>query len=118
MRHVVFLLAVIFPMTGCVPPPQSLALQCVSGSAKWDPIVLDLAHPRVGGNPAVISDDAIRWQSTTRNGFGGATHTQYGISRSSGVVTVENTYVDASGISAVEPTNRYAGECYVRHRPF
>lgn len=71
----------------------------------------------VGGNPAAVSNDAIRWGSITRNGFGGATHTQYGIDRSSGMVTVESVYVDASGNRAIEP-GRYTGECYDRRRPF
>lgn len=118
MRYFFFLFAVVLCTTGCVQAPKTLALQCISGSAEWTPITLDFAHPVVGGNPAVITDDAIHWESLTRNGFGGATHTQYGINRNSGTVTVENIYVDPTGIRAAEPTNRYTGECYVRHRPF
>ena len=80
-------------------------------------MTLDSASASVGGHPAIVTQDAIRWQSVTRNGFGGATHTQYGISRNSGTVTVESIYVDPRGNRAVEPTNHYTGECYVRHRP-
>lgn len=116
MRHPVFLLAVVFSMAACVPQPESLALQCITGSAEWAPITLDLAHHAVGGSPAVITNDAIRWETITRNGFGGATHTQYGIDRASGAVAVESIYVDPRGNRAIEP-GRYTGECYVRHRP-
>jgi hypothetical protein len=118
MRHFVFLFAASLLATACVQqPPQTLALQCISGSAQWSPMTLDFENRSVGGHPAVITDDAIRWETVSRNGFGGATHTQYGISRSSGAVTAEGVYVDRNGIRAIEPTNRYSGECYARHRP-
>jgi hypothetical protein len=108
----------IFSMAACTPqPPETVALQCITGAAEWNPIEVDLAHPQIGGNPATVTDSEIRWDSITRNGFGGATHTQYGINRHSGLVTVDNTYVDPRGIRALEP-DRYAGECYARHRPF
>ena len=79
---------------------------------------MDFAGPSVGGHPASVTNDDVRWETMTRNGFGGATHTSYGINRSSGLVTVENIYVDSNGIRAVEPTNHYTGECYVRHGSF
>jgi hypothetical protein len=112
-----FLLLVFLVPAACVPPPESLALQCITGSAEWTPIVLDLAHPSVGGNPATVTEHDIRWESTTRNGFGGVTHTRYGIDRASGTVAVESIYVDPHGNTAMEP-GRYSGECYVRHRSF
>jgi hypothetical protein len=105
-------------ITACAQPPESLALQCITGSAEWSPLVLDFANSRMGENPATITDSQIRWQTVTPNGFGGATHTQYGINRNSGMVTVDNIYVDPHGNRSIEPTNRYSGECYARHRPF
>jgi len=81
-------------------------------------MTLDSASASVGGHPASITDDAVRWQTVSRNGFRGATQTLYGLDRSSGTVTVENIYTDPNGNRAAEPTNRYAGECYARHRPF
>jgi hypothetical protein len=117
MRYFIFLFAVALFTTGCVQAPKTLAIQCITGSAQWTPITLDFAHPVVGGNPAVITDDAIRWESLTRNGFGGATLTHYGIDRASGRVAVESVYLDPRGNRAVEP-GRYTGECYVRNRPF
>ncbi len=118
MRHFVFLSAILFLVTACVQQPlQTYALQCVSGSAQWRPLTLDFASPSVGGHPAVITDDAVRWQTVSRNGFRGATQTLYGLDRSSGTVTVENIYTDPNGNRAAEPTNRYTGECYARHRP-
>lgn len=116
MRHPVFLFAVLLT-AGCVEPPKTVALQCITGSAAWSPVTLDFSSPSVGGHPAVITDDAVRWQTVTRNGFGGATQTHYGLDRNSGTVAVENIYTDPNGIRAAEPTNRYSGECYVRHRP-
>jgi hypothetical protein len=113
-----FLFAVLFVATACAEPPQSLALQCITGSAEWNPLVVDFASLSVGGHPASITNDTIRWETQTRNGFGGATHTLYGIDRGSGMVTVENIYTDPRGNRAAEPTNHYTGECYVRHRPF
>jgi len=117
MKYFFFSFAVVLCATGCVQPPKTIALQCITGSAEWNPITLDFEHPMVGGNPAVITNDAIRWESVTRNGFGGATLTHYGIDRASGAVAVESTYVDPRGNRAIEP-GRYAGECYVRHRAF
>src|SRR5262249_22159438 len=104
MRHPYFLFAV-FLTTGCVQPPTSLALQCVSGSAQWHPLTLDFASLSVGGHPAVITDDAVNWQTITRNGFGGATQTHYGLDRNSSTVRTENTYTDPKGNRAVEPKN-------------
>ncbi|HJT43701.1 MAG TPA: hypothetical protein VJ750_09395 [Rhizomicrobium sp.] len=79
--------------------------------------MLDFVHSRIGENPATITQSQIRWQTVYRNGFGGATHTQYGINRNSGLVTVDNIYVDSRGNRATAP-NRYVGECYVKHHPF
>src|SRR5260370_38009593 len=105
-----FLFLGVFSLAACTTqPPETLALQCITGSAEWSPIVLDLAHPLVGGNPAIVTDSEIRWDSITRNGFGGATHTQYGVNRNSGMVTVDNIYVDPRGNKAIEP-DRYVGE--------
>ena len=111
----VFLLLFFLSTAACTPPPESLSLQCITGAAEWTPILLDLAHPSVGGSPAMVTDGEIRWESISRNGFGGATHTQYGIDRASGIVTVESVYWDPRGNKAIEP-GRYTGECYVRHR--
>jgi len=110
-----FLLLFFLSTAACTPPPESLSLQCITGAAEWTPILLDLAHPSVGGSPAMVTDGEIRWESISRNGFGGATHTQYGIDRASGIVTVESVYWDPRGNKAIEP-GRYTGECYVRHR--
>ena len=88
MRYFIFLFAVALFTTGCVQAPKTLAIQCITGSAQWTPITLDFAHPVVGGNPAVITDDAV-----------------------------ESVYLDPRGNRAIEP-GRYTGECYVRNRPF
>ena len=113
-----FLFLAIFCAAACTtPPPDSLTFQCVTGAAEWNPITLDFVHRVIGGNPAVITDSEIRWESISRNGFGGATHTQYEIKRGSGTVTVENFYMDPRGNRTIEP-GRYVGECYVRHRSF
>ena len=112
---VTLLVAVIFSTVACQPPAETLALQCMTGSAEWSPIVLDLTHPSVGGHPAAVTDSDIRWETITRNGFGGATHTQYEMSRISGAVTVENIYVDPKGNRIATP-GRYTGECYVTNR--
>lgn len=80
--------------------------------------MLDFANSRIGEHPATITQSQVRWQTVIRNGFGGATHTQYGINRDSGLVTVDNVYVDPQGNRAIEPTNHYVGECYAKRRPF
>jgi hypothetical protein len=114
----VFLIAVaILSTAACQPPVETLALQCITGSAVWNPLVLDPTQPSIGGHSAVVTDSDIGWQTITRNGFGGATHTQYELSRASGTVTVENIYVDPKGNRATQPV-RYAGECFARHRSF
>jgi hypothetical protein len=117
-----FLFIAIFSTAACATrPPETLALQCITGSAAitgaadWSPLVVDSASSSIGGHPATITDDAIRWEIISRNGFGGATHTQYDIDRSSGTVTADSTYVNPRGNRAAE-TGRYAGECYPRHR--
>lgn len=116
LRAVAFLAA--FSAAACTtPPPETLALQCITGSAEWSPLALDFAHSRIGEHPATITQSQIRWQTVNRNGFGGETHTQYGINRNSGLVTVDNIYVDSRGNRAIAP-NRYVGECYAKHRPF
>jgi hypothetical protein len=79
-------------------------------------MVVDSANSSIGGHAATITDSAIGWEIITRNGFGGATHTQYEIDRNSGTVTANNTYVNPRGYRAV--SGHYAGECYVRHRAF
>jgi hypothetical protein len=79
-------------------------------------MVVDKANSSIGGHPATITNSAIGWETITRNGFGGATHTQYAIDRNSGVVTANNTYVNPRGTRAV--SGHYAGECYPRHRAF
>jgi hypothetical protein len=106
----------IFSTAGCAtrPPETTLALQCITGSAAWSPMVVDSASSSIGGHPANITNDAIRWEVMTRNGFGGATHTQYDIDRNSGAVTADNTYVNPKGNRLA--SGHYAGECYARHR--
>ena len=115
LKAVPFLAA--FCVAACaIPPSETVALQCITGSAEWSPLVLDFAQSRVGSNPATITESQIRWETINRNGFGGAAYTQYAIDRSSGTVTVDNTYVDSHGNRATA-RNRYVGECYPRHRP-
>jgi hypothetical protein len=79
-------------------------------------MVVDSANSSIGGHAATITDNTIGWETISRNGFGGATHTQYGIDRNSGTVTADNTYVNPRGNRAV--SGHYTGECYARHRAF
>lgn len=117
-----FLFVAIFSTAACATlPPETLALQCVTGptaipgSAAWSPMVVDSASSSVGGHPATITNDAIRWEVISRNGFGGATHTQYDMDRSSGTVTADSTYVNARGNRSAE-SDRYVGKCYPKRR--
>jgi hypothetical protein len=113
-----FLFLVVFCAAACTtPPPKIVTVQCITGAAAWSPIALDFEHRVIGGKPAIITDNEIRWETILKNGFGGATHSQYEIKRDSGTVTVENFYIDPRGNRTVEP-GRYVGECYIRHRSF
>jgi hypothetical protein len=79
-------------------------------------MAVDTANSSIGGHAATITDGAIGWETIMRNGFGGATHTQYEIDRNSGAVTANNTYVNPRGNRTA--SGHYAGECYGRHRAF
>jgi hypothetical protein len=99
-----------------VPETKTLALQCVTGSAQWSPIAVDLTHSLINGNPAIVTASEIQWETTTRNWSGGATQTKYQVNRSQGTITVDNFYVGPNGNGAAE-TNHYAGECHARYQP-
>jgi hypothetical protein len=71
-------------------------------------MVVDTGNSSIGGHAATITDGAIGWETISRNGFGGATHTQYELDRNSGTVTADNSYVNSRGNRAV--SGHYAGE--------
>src|ERR1700749_830794 len=62
-------MVMFFPPAFTPPPAEVLTLQCISGTAVWTPIVLDTAHPLIGGYPVAITATDIRWETITRNGF-------------------------------------------------